>query len=93
MVIALCIAYNLSMFHQLITLAAILCMIPPLSSDFVIITDMRSSYEIGRQGVILVLFCFFSPKTPQIVSTLCSAYKVLASKFSLFPMASSDASH
>ncbi len=64
-------AYNLSVFHLLITPKAILCIIPPLSTDFVIITDMGSSYEIGRQGLILV----FS-KTPQIVSTLCGAYKV-----------------
>lgn len=64
MVIAQCIAYDLSVFHQLITPRAILCIIPPLSSDFVIITDMGSSYEIGRQGFILgFFFVFFSPNS------------------------------
>lgn len=45
-------AYNLSVFHQLIIPTAILCIIPPPSADFVIITDMGSSYEIGRQDLI-----------------------------------------
>lgn len=57
MVIALCMASNLAVFHQLITPKAILCIIPPLSTDFVIITDMGSSYEMSRQGLSFV-FCF-----------------------------------
>lgn len=76
------------MFHRLITPTAILCIIPPLSTDFVIITDVGSSCEIARQGLILAFF----PKL-QIVSTLCSAYKVSASKFAVFPMASPNSSH
>lgn len=87
-VIALCMAFNLSVYHQLITATAILCIIPPLSLDFVIITDMGSSYETGRQGLILV----FS-RTPQIVSTLRNAYKVPPSKLAVFPMAYSNSSH
>lgn len=58
MVFALCMAYNLSVFHQLITPTAILCIIPPLSTDFVIITDMGSSYEIGSPHP-----CFFKNST------------------------------
>lgn len=88
MVIALWMACNLSMLYQLISPTAILCIIPPLSTDFVINIGMGSSCEIGRQGLIFV----FS-KTPQIVSTLYSAYKVPPSKFAAFPMASSNSSH
>lgn len=93
MAIALCMAYNLSMFHQLITPAAVLCISPPLFSDFVIVADTGSSYEIGRQGLVGPSCCLFFSLTPQIVSTLCSAYKVLCSELRVFPMVSSGSSH
>lgn len=88
MVIALCMAFNLYMYHQVITLTAILCIISLLSSDFVIITDMGSGHEIGRQGLIPG----FS-RTPQTVSTLCNAYQVPPPKFAVFPMVPSNSSH
>lgn len=62
----------------------------------------RSSSQAPARGWVVrfterPFLCFVKKKkkkeSPQIVGTLCGAYKVAPSKFAVFPMASSNSSH